>query len=130
MRGATRRVAACVAVAATLGACGGGGDEHVPTYTERDGSITVEAGDRFAIRLESNPSTGSSWKISRLPAKLQLVDTRTEEPDQPRPGAGGHQVFELQGLRAGNALLELQYVGPDPASSAFTKPVTFTVKVR
>ena len=123
-----RAVAACVALVVTLGACGGGGDDRIPTYTERDESITVEAGHRFAIRLESNPSTGYTWKVSRLPAKLQLVDTRTEGPDQPRPGAGGHQVFELQGLRTGEAVLELEYVGPDQAPS--TEPVTFTVTIR
>lgn len=129
MNRVTRHAAARVALVITLAACGGGHDEKSPTYTKRDESFTVEAGKRFEIRLVSNPSTGYEWKVSKLPARLLLVDERFEGSEEPRPGAGGHQVFEFQALRAGDATLELEYTRSFEPDAEPAQTATFDVAV-
>jgi inhibitor of cysteine peptidase len=126
---AALRITALLAIVIAAGACGGG-EEQLPTYTKRDRAIRVEAGDRFVIRLASNPTTGFEWKVSKLPAPLQLVDERFDGPDDPKPGAGGHQLFEFQGLRVGASTLELEYARPSEADVDPVETATFEVKIR
>src|SRR5690349_17944872 len=59
--------------------------------------MTVKSGEPFSVRLESNPSTGFSWKVlGPHYGPLELVRTHSEKPKESRPGAPGTQVFEFR----------------------------------
>lgn len=114
---------------ASLAGCGGS-DADVQTYTADDSTITVDEDERFAVRLESNESTGFEWKVSQLPAALRLVSARSERADDAPPGAPGHQRFVFEARDAGTTTLELEYVQPFASSAPLTQPVSFEIVVR
>lgn len=76
--------------------------------------IFLTQGDRIAVRLPSNPSTGYSWAIAaNAPSVLQSGgDATYEPPAKPMPGAGGFQTFEFRVAGGGATSLELVYRKP------------------
>jgi len=147
------RVAASVIAAGTLvlglAACGSGGDEpsgdtQASTTTEAgpDGGSTVftdpgepvnvRAGESFAIRLESNPTTGYSWTVTGVPQATvaALVDPEGtfEEPDSGAMGAPGFQVFDFDAVASGTTEVEFTYARSfDPEDNPTVTTVTVTV---
>lgn len=74
----------------------------------------IHKGDRYAVRLPSNPSTGYSWEILADSAYSPLkYEERTFETEETRPGsklragAGGTEklIFKAIGLGRSNVLL-------------------------
>ena len=74
----------------------------------------IHKGDRYAVRLPSNPSTGYSWEILADSAYSPLkYEERTFETEETRPGsklragAGGTEklIFKVIGLGRSNVLL-------------------------
>jgi len=113
-----------------LGAGCGGSDSDVQTYTRTDSTITVDEDERFAVRLESNETTGFEWKVSQLPAALRLVSERSERPDGAQPGAPGHQVFVFEAREAGTTTLELVYLQPFDEDTSPAETASFEIVVR
>ena len=59
-------VIALAAMLAGLAIVGCGGSRET-TFGEDDGSVEVEAGDRFRIELAANPGVGDDWSLAREP---------------------------------------------------------------
>lgn len=60
------------------------------------------------LELESNPTTGYRWEPEYDPDLLRLAAHRYE-PGAERPGAGGRQRFEFEGLKLGRGTLRFHY---------------------
>ena len=66
-----------------------------------------------ASRLPSNPSTGFGWKVASYDREfLQLLRNRYQKPEQPRPGAGGQELFDFLSLKSGSTIIVFHYQRP------------------
>jgi inhibitor of cysteine peptidase len=115
---------AVVVLVATVVACGSD-DDSVQVFDENDvgTDVTVEVGEQFEIRLESNATTGYAWQVVEQPDAVTLVSDEYEAPDTSLVGAGGVEVFVFEGASAGSGELRLEYVRsfenpPVPAETA------------
>src|SRR5262245_32613552 len=103
------------------------------TEKENNGEVSVPAGGTLVVRLESNLTTGFSWQIKQNDPKIlkPLGQPRYERQENPRPGAGGHQVFRF--LAAGpadtTANLQLQYSQPFDKKTPPAKTFALTVRL-
>ncbi|MCI4337787.1 MAG: protease inhibitor I42 family protein [Thermoplasmata archaeon] len=73
-----------------------------------EGAISVRRGERVVLDLDSNPTTGYRWEAEFDPALLRLAEHRYV-PGADRPGAGGRQHFEFEGLAVGAGALRFFY---------------------
>jgi inhibitor of cysteine peptidase len=119
-----RKWCAVVVLVATVVACGSD-DDSVQVFDENDvgTDVTVEVGEQFEIRLESNATTGYAWQVVEQPDAVTLVSDEYEAPDTSLVGAGGVEVFVFEGASAGSGELRLEYVRsfenpPVPAETA------------
>jgi inhibitor of cysteine peptidase len=119
-----RQWCALVVLAVTLGACGSD-DDPVQVFDQADigTEVSVDVGEQFEIRLESNPTTGYAWQVVDQPEVIDLVRSAYEAPDTSLVGAGGVEVFVFEGASAGSGELRLEYVRsfddpPVPAETA------------
>ena len=93
--------------------------------------IKVKAGQRFTIRMESNPTTGYGWQLSKaLDEKVvQLVTNAYIPPESKLMGAGGHEAWTFKAIGAGATDISMQYVRPwDKDQPAKTNVYTVIVK--
>lgn len=109
------------------------GTDQVASYTEADtgAEITVDAGDRFELRLVSNRTTGFSWVTvpGEIDHVVDLVSEAYEEPDRSAVGAAGIQTFEYEATGAGAAILRLEYVRPFDEPAVPERIVEYIVRV-
>jgi inhibitor of cysteine peptidase len=86
------------------------------TVTDRDNNETVQlnVGDKLAVRLASNPSTGYSWKVGQINQQLLRLtgDPRFEASSSGLLGAPGTEVFEFEARAPGGEALALLYQNP------------------
>lgn len=104
----------------------------ISQYTDPTSPITVSAGEKFAIIIASNPTTGFSWQIAKpingkvikflnseyIPAKSGLI------------GAGGKEVWTFVAVAAGETSISLKYVRPWEKEKSAEAEATYTVIVR
>lgn len=76
-------------------------------------TLTVRAGESFAVRLGATPSTGYLWEVSRQPAEFDFLGSEVE------PLAGGGQagqasvqVFRFRVAQAGQFEIEFRLRRP------------------
>lgn len=74
-------------------------------------AIQVSAGERFAVVLAGNPSTGYTWQVSTDEHHLELLG-QDFEPRGPGVGAGGHEIFYFRALSPGQATIDCEYRRP------------------
>lgn len=96
--------------------------------------VTVAVGASFEVHMDSNPTTGYSWRIREpLDPHLSAGPKRYLGPGEAKPGepvrvgAGGVEYFSFTGVTAGEATLVLEYVRPwekRPADTFRTWQVT------
>ena len=95
------------------------------------GSEVVLIGYMTQIQLESNPTTGYSWRLAK-PASLFDVakDDYKPAPKQPNVvGSGGTQVITLRAKQQGEETLTFEYVRPWEKDTAPVKTQQCKVKV-
>ena len=91
----------------------------------------VKAGQRFTIRMESNPTTGYGWQLSNaLDNKIILVTNAFIPPDSKRIGAGGHEVWTFKAIELGPAEISLKYVRSWEKNQPPARTNVFTVIVK
>lgn len=102
------------------------------TNSDNNSNTTLKVGDTLTVVLNSNPSTGYSWKVSAVDEKvLQPVG----EPQfslgskTPVPGAGGTQTFTFNAVGKGKTTLTLIYVRPWETNVTPTPNDVFTANV-
>ncbi|MCC6421969.1 MAG: protease inhibitor I42 family protein [Phycisphaerales bacterium] len=91
------------------------GNGGVYTAADAGRTISVEAGGRFDLVLNSNPSTGYHWKLAQAPdgdiVRLYHNDYTTDSPGT--IGGGGHETWTFRAASPGSTTIQMQYVAPD-----------------
>ncbi len=94
--------------------------------------IKIKPYSLFSIRLRSNPTTGYSWKVSKISDKriVKVVSSKYEADHPVLSGSGGQEIWSFKALRPGRARIEMSYQRPweKGVPPAMTK--TFNVRVR
>jgi predicted secreted protein len=80
----------------------------VHVLTESGRTIAARGGDRIEINLPENASTAYVWHVSSLPDGVRPVDSGTEPPADPAPGAAGRRImtFDVDDAASGELRLE------------------------
>ena len=105
-------------------------------FTASDSTIGVAKGEEFTIILDSNPTTGYSWRLAQpLDGKiLALVGSEYLQPTPsgktPIVGAGGKDLWVFKALAQGNAEISLEYVRAWEKESRPAQTAAFKVVVR
>lgn len=103
--------------------------EH--TYTDDSSPIRVEVGISFHIVLDSNATTGYSWRLAERPDN-GVVEDRGERylpPSTTRRGAGGKEIWSFRAVGVGEALIKLEYIRPWETGKPPARTREFTVIV-
>jgi predicted secreted protein len=80
---------------------------------ERASRIEAVVGQDFVIVLDSNPSTGFSWRLaSPLPDMLKLKDKRYIANEPRLIGSGGTEEWTFKPVRSGKATITFEYIRP------------------
>lgn len=81
-------------------------------------TLEVQAGEKFTVKLCSNPSTGFQWseeaQIS-TPAVLEQEDHQSIGPESeppPPPGTPGQEVWAFKAVKQGSGKIYLEYSRP------------------
>jgi inhibitor of cysteine peptidase len=94
-------------------------------------SIELKTGEKFQIKLDSNQTTGYSWKFSGKTDQkiISLISSeyKIEKNDKNLVGAGGYETFDFKALSEGQTKIILEYVRPWEKDTAPDK--TFTIDV-
>ena len=104
--------------------------EKIEEYLNPGEPIKVKAGQILAVRMESNPTTGYGWQLSKtLDNNIVLVTNAYIPPDSKLIGAGGHEVWTFKAIELGSAEISLKYVRPwEKNQPARTNVFTVIVK--
>ena len=105
--------------------------EKTEEYLNPGEPIKVKAGQRFTIRLESNPTTGYGWQLAGPldQTVVQCVTNIYEAPDSKLMGAGGHEIWTFRAIGEGQAEISMKYVRPwEQDKPARTNVYTVIVK--
>lgn len=101
-----------------------------PALTDPAQPIEVQAGDVFHIVVDSNPSTGYTWKIVGELSGVESVSSEYTADEPVIPGSGGVDVWTFNAVSAGQTQITL---GSFPPGADVTEPaqtVTFNVVVK
>jgi len=121
-----------VASALLLAACGGDEEGGVETF-EDPSAIEVDAGQEFAIVLDSNPTTGYAWEMAKDPdpklAEFVGSEYEADPGSEDREGGGGKETLTFRAGEPGEGTLHLEYVfsGGDE-QSATKRKIALTVR--
>ena len=95
---------------------------RAPIVRNTDASIdgrseVVKRGDTIAVHLDSTPSTGYRWELTRLAgASVVQVGLADFQPETaagvPRVGAAGHTTFRFRAVQPGTSGIEPAYRRP------------------
>lgn len=99
---------------------------------DRTPSFDVVTGERFAVTLPSNRTTGYQWQLGRPPdeAVVKLLGVEYRAPDRTVPGMGGSETWTFEAVGTGAATIRLNYVRPWERSAAPGRSSVFEVVVR
>ena len=87
--------------------------EKTEEYLNPGEPIKVKAGQIFAVRMESNPTTGYGWQLSKdLDNKIILVTNAFIPPNSRLCGAGGHEMWTFKAVGEGQMEISMKYVRP------------------
>ena len=76
-------------------------------------TIMTSANKNFTIALDSNPSTGYSWRVKTIDNSLtNLVNDTYLAPSSKLLGAPGKEIITFQALKQGHTTIVLQYIRP------------------
>lgn len=109
-------------------AAGCGGDD-VKTYSDAGAAIKTKVNGEFIIALDSNPTTGYSWKAGYEESQFELVsdDYEQDEADEMMVGVGGTQYLRFKALKSGDFEITLNYQRSWESEPA--QQMVFSVKV-
>ena len=89
---------------------------------------TLAVGQKLAVSLESNPTTGYRWALDgALPPVLRREGEPAYTSSSSLPGAGGTEVWTFVGVSAGSGTLKLKYWRSFEPTA--TPPQSFEVSV-
>ena len=98
------RIAILLTLSLATAAC----SDAVSVDQTADGdTISVSAGDRFTVELESNPSTGFTWVVEKSTGLRSIEETWSGDSDL--TGSPGISRFVFEATEAGPGRLEMVY---------------------
>jgi len=76
--------------------------------------ITAKVGEEFTITLDSNATTGYSWRLSDkfTEGVVKSLGSEYTPPETQRKGAGGKEIWRFKAVAAGKTTITLEYVRP------------------
>jgi inhibitor of cysteine peptidase len=89
--------------------------------------VKLAVGQTYTIDLDSNPTTGYSWRLASPTNKVFMLVTNTYEPranNQRLVGSGGVEHWTFKAVGKGRAELALEYVRPWEKVTVNRKDVT------
>lgn len=91
----------------------------------------VRPGERFAVTLEANPTTGYAWSLAADPdpAVVRSLGSSFERPSDAPPGAGGRDVWTFDAVGVGSATITLVYRRPWERETPPARTHVVTVRV-
>ena len=86
----------------------------LPAFCANSFFIATRSGTVFKITIDSNPTTGYSWRLGAKPdARLvKPAGSRFIAPQTKLVGAGGKEVWTFRALKPGKTKLSLEYARP------------------
>ncbi len=130
-------LALVLALMLPLGLAGCAGESRTVVAGRGEGALlSVKAGQVLEVALDSNPTTGYSWSLTRPPDPelLEFISQHylANSAVAGRVGAGGREVFSFRGLKPGVTTMELTYARPwekgDPKAEARRRQVSVAVR--
>ena len=103
---------------------------QVKTFTGIDTNITLQAGEKFDIKLSSNTSTGYSWHA--VNDYKNIVSSGGREyisPADGKMGSSGEELFHFDALQTGEAKLKFFYSRSTDITNE-ADIITFTISVK
>jgi inhibitor of cysteine peptidase len=91
-------------------------------------TIEAQVNRTFKIIVDSNPSTGYTWKSIFDKKMLKLEKSVYMRPEQQIPGKGGKQIYVFRPIKAGKTTIELQYARKWEKHPAKTKKYSVIVQ--
>ena len=94
--------------------------------------VNVDAGNLLIVTLESNPTTGFTWRLAEITdeAVLEQVSQNFEPPGAGAPvGAGGKEVWTFKALEKGESTISMEYQRPWEEDTPPAKTFVLTVMV-
>jgi inhibitor of cysteine peptidase len=103
----------------------------IVTEAQNSKTIVIAQNAPLIISLESNLSTGYSWRVSKNdPAIVKFVEQSAFPPMVRMPGAPGHEMFKFKAIATGSDSIELEYVRPWEKGVAPVKKFAIAVTVK
>lgn len=101
-------------------------------YTDPASPITVSNGEKFAIVLTSNQTTGYSWQLAKPVNEkiLRLVNSEYIPAGSGLIGAGGKEIWTFLAVAAGETSISLKYARPWEKEKPPDAEIIYTVIVR
>lgn len=89
-------------------------DERIEEYLNPGEPIKVTVGQKFSIRIASNPTTGYGWQLSKpVDENVVILITNVYIQKQTgtlRVGVGGHEVWTFKAVGQGQTDISLRYI--------------------
>jgi len=95
--------------------------------------IDVKVGQRFAVRLAGNRTTGYEWKLASALTVMTQLGEQTYTPDPSPPGMvgrGGVEGWSFEATRSGREDLRFEYRRPWEKDQPAADTVTYSITVR
>jgi len=106
---------------------------EIQTYTDSSQSINANVNQEFIIALQSNPTTGYSWKSSFDSAVITQVKEEykaDEHEGEQIVGSGGTDYFTFKALQSGEIKIKFTYYRSWEQPTAADKTEEFTIVVK
>lgn len=100
-------------------------------FDETQTNIEVKSGQEFVISLDSNPSTGYSWQISKPISStiLKQINKEYKASEPVKPGSGGKELWTFKALAKGKTIIAFDYTRPWEKNVPSLKEKTFNLVV-
>ncbi len=93
-----------------------------------DTSVDATTGQTIELEVASNPTTGYTWSSEVAGSAVKSEGNRTIPPADPKPGAGGTEVFVYGAQEAGTATITLTSKQAGSGTVGSTYKVTVNVR--
>ncbi len=94
--------------------------------------ITARVGEEFTITLDSNPTTGYSWKLSDdfSEGVVELLGSEYKPTEIQRIGGGGKNIWRFKAIAVGETQITLYYRRPWEKDKPPSTTKTFSITVK
>ena len=98
-----------------------------------DQTLTTKVGTDIVVRLESNPTTGYSWRTAEFePGIIELVSNEYQPYNTAGNivGSGGTEIWTFKAIKKGKITITFEYVRPWEKDIPPIKEETYIVEVK